>query len=31
LRGFLAAAARRPPWRLSACFVGAGPPDSKDD
>lgn len=31
LRGFLAVVARRPLWRLSAFFVGAGPPDSEDD
>ena len=31
LRGFLAVVVRRPLWRLSAFFVGAGPPDSEDD
>jgi len=31
LRGLLAVVARRPLWRLSAFFVGARPPDSKDD
>ena len=31
LRGFLAVVARRPLWRLSAFFVGAGPPDSEGD
>ena len=31
LRGFLAVVARRPLWRLSAFFFGAGPPDSEDD